>query len=282
MSYAPLCFARTSLTWERTYVMGVLNVTPDSFSDGGRYDDVDAAIAHGRTLIDDGADIVDVGGESTRPVGARTVSAAEECERVVPVIRGLATVPGAVIAIDTTKAAVARAALEAGAEIVNDISGGAFEPAIVDVVAEAGAVYICSHARGRNLPEVHASQDSPASFDEVTAELARTIAALPPALRHRTIADPGLGFGKGTPENVALLRGSAALAAATGCPVLVGPSRKRFLGDLTGAPVDQRDVATVGACLAAVSCGAHILRVHDVKLLRSALSVYEAVMGGVG
>ena len=282
MQLAPISFARLTLDWGRAYVMGVLNVTPDSFSDGGLFASVDAAIAHGRRLAADGADIIDVGGESTRPSGARRVSAAEECERVVPVIRALASLPGTVVSIDTTKADVARAALDAGAEIVNDISGGAFEPSILGVSADAGAAYVCSHARGTDLAQVHRGEVAPPDFDAVSRELVATIAALPTALRGRVIADPGIGFGKGTPQNVTLLRRSGELARTTGCAVLVGPSRKRFLGELTGCPVEQRDAATVGACLAAVAGGSHILRVHDVKLLRTALSVYEAVMGGAG
>ncbi len=278
MDPAPILFVRTTLDWARTYVMGVVNVTPDSFSDGGRYADVDGAIAHGRGLCLAGADILDVGGESTRPVGAQRVSVAQECDRVVPVIRALARELDVPVSIDTTKAEVAQAALDAGAEIVNDISGGAFDPRIVDVIAQAGAAFVCGHVRGTNLADVHASERTPPSFDEVCAELSARIAALPETVRRRTIVDPCIGFGKGTPLDVELMGRGSALAKATGCAVLVGPSRKRFLGELTGEPVHQRDGATVGAAIAALTNGAHIVRVHDVKLLRSALSVYQTIV----
>jgi dihydropteroate synthase len=259
---APIQLRRVRLDWSRPYIMGVVNVTPDSFSDGGRPTDP------ARVL---GADLVDVGGESTRP-GAAPVSAAEEIERVVPVIRRLVR-DGATVAIDTTKAAVARAAVEAGAEIINDISGGLFDPAILEV--DCGA-YVCGHVRGRTLAEVHAAD---LSYEEVAFDLAARVAALPVGLRHKTIVDPCLGFGKRTATNLELLGRAGELAAGCGRPVLVGPSRKRFLGELTGRPVDDRDAATVGACLAAVAAGAHLVRVHDVGALAPALAAFTAVRG---
>ena len=275
---APIELGPVRLDWSRVYVVGVLNVTPDSFSDGGLYADVEAAIARGLELTARGADLVDVGGESTRPQGARAVSAAEEAERVVPVIRALAD-RGIAVSIDTTKAEVARAALAAGARVVNDIAGGGFDPDIVRATAEAGAVYVLGHARGRNLAEVHASEADPPGFDEVAVDLAGRLDAMPEALRGRVIADPGLGFGKKTPQNLELIRRSGELGRRLGVPVMVGPSRKRFLGELTGLPVDKRDAATVGACLAAVDAGAHLLRVHSVEILAPALKVYEACRG---
>ncbi len=271
---------RITLDWSRTYIMGVVNVTPDSFSDGGRFAGAEQAIAFGLKLLADGADLVDVGGESTRPHDASPVTAAEELERVLPVIRGLVR-GGATVSIDTTKAEVAAAALAAGAEVVNDISGGGFDPGIIDVAARAGAAYVCGHVRGRTLAEVHAAgaPDGPPAptFEEVAFELAARIAGLPAALRTRTLVDPGLGFGKRTEQNLDLLARAGELAAGCGRPVLVGPSRKRFLGELTGRPVGERDAATVGACLAAVAAGAHMVRVHDVAGLRPALQVFEAV-----
>src|SRR5262249_43672128 len=159
-------------------------------------------------------------------------------------------------------AAVARAALAAGAEMVNDISGGLFDPGVVEVAAAAGAAYVLGHVRGASFAEVHARETDPPSFDEVAAELGARVAALPIELRQRTPVDPGIGFGKAGDETLELLRRVGELAAGTGRPVLVGPSRKRFLGNLVGKPAAERDDATVGACLAAVAAGAACVRVH--------------------
>jgi dihydropteroate synthase len=260
--------------------MGVVNVTPDSFSDGGRYHGVDAAVAHAEALVAAGADLLDVGGEATNP-RATPVSAAEERARVVPVIEALAgrlTVP---LAVDTTKAEVARAAVGAGAEIVNDISGGLFDPDLPAALAELGAAYVCSHLRGATLADVFAAEGE-VSPDEVIAELAARLDVLDPAVRARTLVDPGLGFGKGADPagNLALIAASGRLSATLGCPVLVGPSRKRFLRRLTGRDAEaDLDAATVGACLAAVRAGAHVLRVHNVSLLRPALIAYSSIAG---
>ncbi|HUH03969.1 MAG TPA: dihydropteroate synthase, partial [Kofleriaceae bacterium] len=248
MNPAPIVLARARFDWSRTYVMGVLNVTPDSFSDGGVHVDPAVAIAAGVAMAEQGADVVDVGGESTRPQAAAPVDAETECARVVPVIRGLVA-RGVTTSIDTTKAAVAEAALEAGAELVNDISGGLFDPAILGVIARAGAVFVCGHVRGRTLREVHAAEQAPPSFEEVLAELGQRLDALPAGLRERTIVDPGLGFGKRLPENLALTRGAGELRRRLGRPVMLGPSRKRYLGELTGAAVGDRDVPTVAAAL---------------------------------
>ncbi|WP_428265202.1 dihydropteroate synthase [Haliangium sp.] len=264
--------------WSRVYVMGVVNVTPDSFSDGGRWLDPAAAVAHGRALVAAGADLLDIGGESTRP-GAEVVDAAIECARVVPVIEALAEAVSVPLSVDTCKAEVARAALAAGAEIVNDISGGRFDPEIVDCCAEVGAVFVCSHVRGRDLAEVHEAERDPPDFDEIAQTLAEQVAGLPAALRGRTIVDPGLGFGKRGGENLGLLARAGELGARLGCPVLVGPSRKRFIVDLVGGEMELRDRGTAGACLAAAGCGAQMVRVHDVAGLVPALRVYEAVIG---
>lgn len=237
---------------------------------------MDSAVAFGLRSIAAGADIVDVGGESTRP-GAIRVADAEEIARVVPVIRGLAAASAKPISVDTSKASVARAALEAGAELVNDVSGGRFDPAIVAVTAAHGAAFIAGHLRGRNLAEVHTAESSPPTVDEVADELAERLAHLPAELRQRTIADPGLGFGKGCALNLALLHSAGALAARLGCPIMVGPSRKRFLGELTGKPAVERDAATIGAGLAAIAAGAQLIRVHDTAGFRDALTVFEAV-----
>jgi dihydropteroate synthase len=273
----PIAFRGVVLDWSRPYVVGVLNVTPDSFSDGGRYLAAEAAIEHGLALVAAGADVVDVGGESTRP-GAAAVSAEDEAGRVEPVVRGLAAA-GALVSIDTTKASVARVALAAGAEIVNDIAGGLFDPAIVEVAAAAGAAYVCGHVRGADLAAVHRAEASPPSFDEVAAELGARLAALPVGLRGRVVADPGLGFGKRGAENLELCRRAGELADRLSCPVMVGASRKRFLGELVG-PAGDRDAATVGVSLAAAACGAHLVRVHDVARTAVALAAYRAVTAG--
>lgn len=276
MAPPPFRFRQVSLTWERPYLVGVVNTTPDSFSDGGRLASTEQAVEHALALAAAGADLLDIGGESTRP-GAAPVPAAEELARVVPVIERLAGRTAAVLSIDTCKGEVARAALAAGAEVVNDVSGGAFDPGTAQAAAEAGAVFVCGHVRGQSLDEVHAAP--PPAFAELVAELAARLAALPAALAGRTAVDPGLGFGKRTAENLELLRRAGELSAALSCPVMVGPSRKRFLGELTGRPVGQRDAATVGAALAAARAGAHLIRVHEVAAVRDALVVYRAVHG---
>jgi dihydropteroate synthase len=271
-----------SLDFERTRIVGVINVTPDSFSDGGALGSVESAVAFGLRLIGHGADVLDIGGESTRPVGPSRVSAAVEIARVVPVIASLAAKTQTPISVDTTKAEVAAAALDAGADLVNDISGGRFDPEIAGVCATRGAAYVLGHARGATIEEVHASEADPPSFDDVAAELAERLLDLPADLRQRTILDPGIGFGKRAAQNVELLARAGELAARLGRPVMVGPSRKRFLGEIAGRPIDDRDDATVGASLAAAAAGADLVRVHDVKRVRDALVVFERVFFGRG
>jgi dihydropteroate synthase len=275
--YAPITLRGLTLDWRRPYVIGVVNVTPDSFSDGARFAGVDDAVEHGLRMAGEGADLLDVGGEATNP-RATAISADEEIRRVVPVIERLAARTAAPISVDTTKAAVARAAIAAGAEIINDVSGGLFDPDIARAADDGGAAYICGHLRGRSLAEVFAAE-VPASWTEVADELAARVAALPASLRARTMIDPGLGFGKGGDPagNGSLIRHAGELAARLDRPIVLGPSRKRFLARLTGAdPADTRalDAATVGACLAGVAAGANLLRVHDPGLLRAALVVY--------
>jgi dihydropteroate synthase len=285
VALVPLVLRAATLDWSRPYIMGVVNTTPDSFSDGGQFLATDAAVAHARALVADGADIVDIGGESTRPHGAEPVSAAEEIDRVIPVIEALVGNIGVPISIDTTKSEVAGAAVAAGADIVNDISGGGFDPRITAVTAAAGAAYVCSHARGRSIAEVHAGEGASPGYDEVVAELGARLSRLPPTLRTRTIVDPGLGFGKQPAQNIDLSRRAGELSAALDRPVLLGPSRKRFVAAVAPstrtAPADPwlaRDAATVGAVLAGVGCGAHIVRVHNVAMVKSALTVYRAII----
>ncbi len=261
-------------------VMGVVNVTPDSFSDGGAFLDPARAVAHGLQLARDGADILDVGGEATNP-RATAIDADEELRRVLPVIEQLAAT-GATVSVDTTKAAVARAAVAAGARIINDVSGGLFDPAMAAAVTDLDVTYVAGHLRGSSLDQVFAREagQPPITWREVAAELADRLAALPAAARARTWIDPGIGFGKGADPsvNLALLRHAGDLGRALGCRVVVGPSRKRFLrmliGDDSGPALD---VASVAACLAAVQHGAQVLRIHNVALLRAALAVYTKV-----
>ena len=273
-------------------VMGVVNTTPDSFSDGGRYLEPDTAIAHGLSLLRAGADLLDIGGEATNPT-AEPVDATTELARIEPVIRALVAA-GATVSVDTTKAVVARAAVAAGASIINDISGGLFDPDMSNVLAEFAGTYIAGHLRGRNLKEVFAAEGvvaarpiaaRPISWREVSAELGERLSSLPATIRGRTWIDPGVGFGKGAdPEgNLSLLRHAGDLGRGLGCPIVVGPSRKRFLRRLVArslgcdpaeVTVEQLDVASVEASLGAVRAGAHVVRVHNVALLRAALAVY--------
>jgi dihydropteroate synthase len=261
-------------------VMGVLNVTPDSFSDGGRYADLDAAIAHAAELVADGADLVDVGGESTRP-GADRVDAATETARVLPVIRELATT-GVPLSVDTTRAAVAAAALAAGAAVVNDVSGGLADPAMTTVVAEAGCPYVIMHWRGhsRRMAELARYGDVVA---DVCAELrARIGEALAAGIApDRIIVDPGLGFAKTAEDNWELTRRIGELLAL-GHPVLLASSRKRYLGRLLAAPdgadrpVEDRDAATVATSVLAFTAGVWGVRVHDVRGTVDARAVWRA------
>lgn len=266
------------------WLMGVLNVTPDSFSDGGRYLDPDRAVGHGLELAFEGADIIDVGGESTRP-GSRPVPGAEELGRVLPVIRGLRKRTGSFISIDTTKAAVARAALDAGADIVNDTSAFRADPDMAGVVARAGAAAVLMHMQGLPLT----MQDAPRYDDlvgEVRGFLAERLRAAEAAgiPRERLIVDPGIGFGKTVEHNLELLRRQGDFLEL-GRPLLLGFSRKAFLGAILDRPPDGRLEGTIAAAVLSVERGAHILRVHDVGAVARAVRSTEAVLnlgGGNG
>ena len=256
--------------------MGILNVTPDSFSDGGHFEDPKAAVEHGSRLIDDGADIVDVGGESTRP-GSEPVSAEEELRRVRPVIQGLVERhPAHPISIDTRKAAVAASALEAGATIVNDVSG-ARDPAMFDTVREHDASMVLMHMQGdpRTMQEAPSYGDVVAEVKEYLRERveAAEFAGVDP---ERIIVDPGIGFGKDLEHNLELLRRIDALLDL-GRPVMIGPSRKRFLGAILDLPEDERVEGTAGAVAWAVARGVHAVRVHDVKEIVRAVRVIDAI-----
>jgi dihydropteroate synthase len=259
--------------------MGVVNVTPDSFSDGGLYLDAGKAVARGLELAAEGADILDVGGESTRP-GSRPTPEAEEIERVVPVIAALRERTPVLVSVDTTKAAVARAALDAGADIVNDTSALRFDPAMAGTVAQSGAGLVLMHMQGTPLT----MQDAPCYDDllgEIRAFLAERIrvAAAAGIPEERLIVDPGVGFGKTFEDNLALLRGQEAFHAL-GRPLLMGFSRKAFLGRILDRPPAERLEGTIAAAVLAVERGAHILRVHDVGPVARAVRTAEAILAG--
>jgi dihydropteroate synthase len=261
---------------ERTLVMGILNITPDSFSDGGRFLDRATAVAHATRMVDDGADILDVGGESTRP-GSNPVSADEELERVHPLIERLAELhPAVPISIDTRKADVAAEALDAGATIVNDVSGGA-DPAMFDVVRDREAAVVLMHMRG----DPTTMQEAP-RYDDVVGEVheylrqrieAAELAGIDP---ERIAIDPGIGFGKDLDHNLELMHGVDALLDL-GRPVVVGPSRKKFIGTILDLPVEERVEGTVGAVVWMVARGAHLVRVHDVREVVRAVRVSDAI-----
>jgi dihydropteroate synthase len=258
-------------------LMGVVNVTPDSFSDGGLYLDPEAAIAHGRKLAADGAGILDVGGESTRP-GAEPVDEAEELRRVVPVIEGIAEVE-AEISVDTSKAAVAAAALDAGATIVNDVTALRGDSEMAALCAERGAAVILMHMLG----EPRTMQADPRYEDvvvDVRAFLAERLEAAVAAgiAEERVWLDPGIGFGKTAAHNMELLRRLGELREL-GRPLVVGTSRKSFIGEVDGSPADQRLGGTIASSVLAAAEGAEVLRVHDVAELRQALSVAAAILG---
>ena len=264
---------------ERTLVMGILNVTPASFSDGGRFLDRASAISHATRMVDDGADMLDVGGESTRP-GSTPVSMDEELERVHPVIHRLAELhPAVPISIDTRKARVAAEALDAGATIVNDVSGGA-DPAMFEVVRGRDAAVVLMHMRG----DPTTMQEAP-QYDDVVGEVheylrqrieAAELAGIDP---ERIAIDPGIGFGKDLDHNLELMHGVGSFLDL-GRPLLVGPSRKRFIGTILDLPEEERVEGTVGAVVWMVARGAHLVRVHDVKEVVRAVRVSDAIARG--
>jgi dihydropteroate synthase len=258
-------------------IMGIVNVTPDSFSDGGRYLDAGAAAEQVAELFANGADIVDIGGESTRP-GAATIAADEEMRRVLPVIERVAKTNAGPISIDTAKAEIARRAIDSGAVIVNDISGLTFDPQMASVCARANAGVVCMHMQG-----TPATMQIDPKYDDVVAEirayLAFRLEALEDAgiLRERIVLDPGIGFGKMAEHNLTLLQNVGRLRSL-GRPVLVGHSRKRFLGKLLGRQIDELLAGTLGVSLALAVKGVDLLRVHDVRAVCDALAAFRTVL----
>jgi dihydropteroate synthase len=259
--------------------MGVLNVTPDSFSDGGRYEDADAAIAHGLALFEAGADIVDVGGESTRPGRAAKVDAVEERRRVVPVVRGLRARGAGPLSIDTAKAEVAAAALDAGADMVNDVSGLRFDPAIGRLAAQRAVPIVLMHLRG-DFQTMHREPRYGDVMSEVAAELREALARAEQAgvPREQTIVDPGLGFAKDAGHTLEAIRRLPELASLQR-PLLVGPSRKSFIGSVLERPPHDRLFGTAAAVAACALAGAHIVRVHDVREMVDVVRVCDAIRG---
>jgi dihydropteroate synthase len=265
----------------RTHIMGILNVTPDSFSDGGKFLDPEIAVEHGVAMAAEGADIIDIGGESTRPKsraygeGADAVSADVELERVIPVIERLKRETDVPLSIDTTKAAVAREALSRGAAIVNDVSGFRADPDMPSVVGSAGATAVIMHMKG-NPKTMQADPHYTDLFGEISAYLEEGIRLGREAGIRQLIVDPGIGFGKTQEHNVRLIAGLSRFHAL-GCPVLVGASRKSFIGNISGLPPGQRLEGSLAAAVAAVLNGANILRVHDVRETVRAVRVADAI-----
>jgi dihydropteroate synthase len=280
----PLTWTFRGQTWQFggfPKLMGIVNVTPDSFSDGGQFLEPSHAVDRCLRLVAEGADVIDVGGESTRP-GAEPVGEEEELRRVMPVIAEVASRISVPISIDTTKAAVARRALDAGASIVNDVSGLLFDPRMAEVCAQAQAGVICMHRQG--TPRT--MQIDP-SYEDVVHEVADYLTERLAALqergvaRERVVIDPGIGFGKTPDHNLAILKNIPRFRAL-GRPVLIGHSRKRFLAKILGRKLDESSAATQGVALAAALTGADILRVHDVGATRDALAACWAVLRDSG
>ena len=261
--------------------MGILNVTPDSFSDGGCWYDADRAVARGQQLIADGADLLDVGGQSSRP-GARPVSADEEARRVIPVIERLAAQTQVPISIDTCRASVARQALDAGAQIINDISALRADPAMVEVAAAAAVPVVLMHMRGTPL-----TMQQQTGYGDLIGTIRRFFdercawAVQRGIVRDRLVLDPGIGFAKDPEQDNQRIIDALPMLAVCGCPLLVGPSRKAFIARLTGGVTDALDDGTAAAVALAVDRGAHLLRVHNVRRMRRVVAVARSIAYGL-
>ncbi len=270
----------STFSWgTRTYIMGVLNVTPDSFSDGGNFNTIETALTQATLMINAGVDILDIGGQSTRP-GAEQISLAEEINRVIPVLQAIRSITDLTISVDTTSAEVAKVATETGADIINDISGGTFEPKILQVVAEAGIPIVLMHIRG--TPQTMQQQNN-TDYEDVMAEILSFLREqITKALeiginRQKIIIDPGIGFAKNYEQNLEIFRRLGELRTLN-CPILVGASRKSFIGRILNQPDPKKRVwGTAAACCAAIFNGADIIRVHDVQEMRDISLVADAI-----
>jgi dihydropteroate synthase len=276
-----LTTSKCAFSWgKRTYIMGVLNVTPDSFSDGGDFNNLADAQARVQAMIDAGVDIIDIGGQSTRP-GAEQITIAQECDRVLPVLEAIRPITNVAISVDTTWSAVAKASLAAGADIINDISGGTFDPEMLKIVAESGVPIILMHIRG--TPQ---TMQQLTNYDDVIAEIVSFLAAqIDKAVSagisaEKIIIDPGIGFAKKYEQNLEIFRRLSELRQLN-CPILVGASRKSFIGQILNQPnPKERNWGTAAACCAAIFNGADIIRVHDVKEMREVSLVADAIVRG--
>jgi dihydropteroate synthase len=276
---------RTFIWGSRTYLMGVLNVTPDSFSDGGQFNTVERAVAQARHLVHHGTDMIDIGGQSTRP-GAESITRAEELERVIPVVEAIRrddddALAQAIISVDTTRSSVARAAVRSGADIINDISAGTYDKGMLSTVADLGVPIMIMHLRG-----TPATMQQLTDYQDLLGEIREFLhhqieAAIAVGVKPSKIAiDPGLGFAKTYPQNLELLR-QLSHFRDLGCPLLVGPSRKSFIGAILDQPDPQKRVwGTAAACCAAIAGGADILRVHDGAEMHDVCRVADAVWRG--
>jgi dihydropteroate synthase len=270
----------STFSWgTRTYIMGVLNITPDSFSDGGNFNTIEAAIAQTKLMIDAGVDILDIGGQSTRP-GAEQITLTEEINRVIPILQAIRLITDLTISVDTTRTEVVKAAIKSGADIINDISGGTFEPEILQAIAEAGIPIILMHIRG--TPQTM-QQKSNTDYEDVIAEIISFLAEqITKALeigikREKIIIDPGIGFAKNYEQNLEIFRRLPELRTLN-CPILVGASRKSFIGHILNQPDPKKRIwGTAAACCAAIFKGADIIRVHDVKEMRDISLVADAI-----
>lgn len=263
---------------KRTYIMGVLNVTPDSFSDGGEFNQPSVALAQAQALVAEGADIIDIGGQSTRP-GAEQISLSEELERVVSVLEVVRKEMSVPISVDTTRASVAKAAIEAGADAINDISGGTFDREMLPFVAKAGVPIVLMHIRGKpsNMQQLTDYEDL---LKEIYNFLEKQIKAATTAgiEQSKIIIDPGIGFAKNYQQNIEIFH-KLHLLQKLNCPILVGPSRKSFIGKILNQPDPKARVwGTAAACCAAIFQGADIVRVHDVQQMREVSLVADALM----
>lgn len=271
----PIICGEYTLSFDRTLVMGVLNVTPDSFSDGGLYYNTETAIAHAKQMMHDGADIIDIGGESTRP-GSAPLSANEELNRVLPVVTQLTHEVSIPISVDTYKPAVAKACLKAGVHLINDITG-MINPGMITLAAEHDTPVIIMHMK-RTPTSMQKNPTYHDVVEEINTFFHERIAIARKAGIKNVIIDPGIGFGKTLEHNLLILRHLDAFTIH-GCPLMVGPSRKSFIGMITGLPAQERLEGTLAAVAVAVMNGAHIVRVHDVRQCKHALQVVDAIRG---